>query len=222
MDRERLLISLEACNAHLLRGVIAATAPPDEVEASAYLRSGMILEMFKCLAPNDALQATIACHCIMLRFVLMGAMRDAADAGLDPKMLARARSSAMTISRQWDVWSTKFDKMKARDAAAEAAERSGEAAPAPVTPRPAPPTTPDPPENPSRETGTERRQPAPVTIQRTAEHPVPPTAETRPPVERLKPLDAMVSGRHERPPATCREPHRHQFNAEPMDAITEP
>lgn len=140
-------ITPEACKAHLLRGVINATAPADETRTEAAARCELIVEMFKCLAPDNALQAMIACHCIMLRFVLEGAMRDAANQSLEPKILARARSSAMTISRQWDVWSNRFDKMKARDeteaAKALAGEQSATTAarkPAPKAPPPAGPT----------------------------------------------------------------------------------
>jgi hypothetical protein len=174
VDPNLLLISPEACHAHLLRGVIEATGSADEPRADAYTRSGMIIEMFKCLAPNDALQATIACHCIMLRFVLMAAMRDAADSSLDPKMLARARSSAMTISRQWDVWSTKFDKMKARDEAETlAGEQPGKTAPA-GTRKPAS-TAPRSPAEPSGSMQTPSEAPTVSVVRQPAQEPGKPT-----------------------------------------------
>jgi hypothetical protein len=98
MDPTKLVIAPEAYNAWLLGNVIAATVPRGETSAEAHTRSGAIIEMFKCFAPRDAVEAMVASHCVHLQLLSQGAMRDAASTSLDAKTLKGMRASAMTVS----------------------------------------------------------------------------------------------------------------------------
>jgi hypothetical protein len=115
MDPTKLVITPDAYNAWLLRGVIEATAQAGETSDEAHIRSGAIIEMFKCFAPRDAVEAMIASHCVHLRLLLQGAMRDAESPNFDAKMLKGMRASAMSVSRTLHLWVTKLETMKARN-----------------------------------------------------------------------------------------------------------
>jgi hypothetical protein len=82
--------------------------------------------MFKCFEPDNAMEAMMACHCVMLRYMAMAAMRDAVNVSLDPRALARVRSSAMAMSKELHVWVGSLQKMKIRNEA-----RMAEPIPAP-------------------------------------------------------------------------------------------
>jgi hypothetical protein len=111
-------------NAFLLDGVVTATAPPNETEAAARSRADAILEMMRAYDPADGMEAMIACHCVMLQFLLNAAMRDANNIHQEPAVLAKSRAGAISISRTLHQWVTKLEKVKKRNEvrAAEAPE----------------------------------------------------------------------------------------------------
>jgi hypothetical protein len=117
MDPNAVSLSSDAYNAYLLRNVIEATTPPNESEADTAARSGTIIAMFKGFEPCGAIEAMIACHCVTLQFVLMGAMRDAANAAFDPATLTRMRTTSMAISKTLHLWVTKLETIKKRNEA---------------------------------------------------------------------------------------------------------
>ena len=116
---EDLTLSFEAYNAHLVRGVIEATAPPRETAADARLRAGTVIEMFKGFAPATALDSMIACQCIALQFVLMAAMRDLTVLDVDVKTQIRMRSTTVSLSRTLQHWIAQGKGMKAGNEARE-------------------------------------------------------------------------------------------------------
>jgi hypothetical protein len=111
-------------NAFLLDGVVTATAPPNETESAARSRADAILEMVRAYDPADGMEAMIACHCVMLQFLLNAAMRDANNIHQEPAVLAKSRAGAISISRTLHQWVTKLEKVKKRNEtrAAEAPE----------------------------------------------------------------------------------------------------
>ena len=122
---EDLTLSFETYNAHLVRGVIEATAPPNETVADARMRAGAIIVMFKDFDPVTALESMIACQCIALRFMLMAATRDVSLAIVDVKTQIRMRSSAVAISRALEGWMARFQATQRHNGtrAAEAARK---------------------------------------------------------------------------------------------------
>ena len=141
----------DAHAAHLLDGVRDTTTPPNETPEQAAKRQASIVELFRAYEPADAVQAMIACHCIALEFMLRGAMRDAANTALDPKLLARLRSSATSISKTLHMWMTKLEKLKAKaearvtEAAKPAQVINQTKSTDPLTDSPAPPPVAPPP-----------------------------------------------------------------------------
>src|SRR5258708_29310483 len=128
-------------SAYLLNGVGEATAPPNETEAAARTRGDAIVEMVCAFDPRDAMETMIACHCVMLQFLLNAAMRDASNIPLEPAILIKARAGAMSISRTLHQWVTKFERVRkrneshaaeARDAGQTRAVTMAEAEPVPV------------------------------------------------------------------------------------------
>jgi hypothetical protein len=115
MNSNPFILSQDAYNAHMLTGVMDATIPPGETAGECQVRSAAIVEMFRTFEVANAMESMIACHCIMLRFVLDGAMRDANNTKLDPAMLIRMRSSAMSISKTLHLWISKYEKLHARN-----------------------------------------------------------------------------------------------------------
>jgi hypothetical protein len=110
-------------NAYLLNSVVEATAPPNEPESAAGSRADAILEMVCAFDPRDGMEAMIACHCVMLQFLLTAAMRDASNVHLEPAVLARARAGAISVSRALHQWVTKFENVRKRNEARAAEER---------------------------------------------------------------------------------------------------
>jgi hypothetical protein len=104
-------------SAYLLNGVVEATAPPNETEAAARSRGDAIVEMVCAFDPRDGMEAMIACHCVMLQFLLNAAMRDASNIHLEPAVLAKNRARAISISRTLHQWVTKLEKVKKRSEA---------------------------------------------------------------------------------------------------------
>jgi hypothetical protein len=113
-------------SAYLLNGVVEATAPPNETEAAARTRGDAIVEMVCAFDPRDAMETMIACHCVMLQFLLNAAMRDASNVTLEQAVLLKARAGAMSISRTLHQWVTKFEKVRKRNES-RAAEAGGAA-----------------------------------------------------------------------------------------------
>ena len=138
---ENLTLGLDACNAHLLRGVIEATTPPDETLADARLRAGSIIEMFSDFDPRGAMAAMIACHCIALRFVTTAALRDvsALRADTDPKVQARMRATATGMSKSLHMWVDQYKSIDARDEARATGYAAAHGAAKPPAPRAASP-----------------------------------------------------------------------------------
>ena len=120
--------SPEALQAHLLRGVIEATAPPDETAADARLRAAIIIQAFQALAPANVLEAMQACHLISLQFVYEGALR-ALSAGVpsgeaeDAKAQVRLRAQVNTLSRTLGQWFARYETTQARREKRESEER---------------------------------------------------------------------------------------------------
>jgi hypothetical protein len=57
----------------------------------------------------------IACHCVMLQFLLIAAMRDASNIDLGPAILAKHSAQAMAISRTLRQWVAQFEKVRKRN-----------------------------------------------------------------------------------------------------------
>jgi hypothetical protein len=104
-------------SAYLLNGVVEATAPPNETAAAARSRGDAIFEMVRAFDPRDALETMLACHCVMLQFLLHAAMRDASNSHLEPAVLAKTRAGAISVSRTLHQWVTKFEKVRKRNEA---------------------------------------------------------------------------------------------------------
>ncbi len=121
-------LSHEISNAYLLRRVMETTMQPGESDIDITTRCAVIMAMFQALAPVNAMQASIACHCISLEFTLATAMREAGQPGLEEKPLAKARAYAMSTSRAWHQWVTKYQKTQALDATRVAADAKAAAA----------------------------------------------------------------------------------------------
>jgi hypothetical protein len=117
-------------NAYLLDGVVEATAPPNETAVAARTRADAIVEMIRAFDPRDAMETMIACHCVMLQFLLNAAMRAACDVRVAPAVLTKNRAAATSISRTLHQWVTKFEKVRKRNEASAAAVREGARSPA--------------------------------------------------------------------------------------------
>ena len=117
-------------SAYLLNGVVEATAPPNETEADARSRGDAIVEMVCAFDPRDAMETMIACHCVMLQFLLNAAMRDASNIALEPAVMIKARAGAISISRTLHQWVTKLEKIKKRNEAHAAEVRQAAQTPA--------------------------------------------------------------------------------------------
>lgn len=121
---------------YLLNGVVDATAPPHETEADARSRGDAIVEMVCAFDPRDAMETMIACHCVMLQILLNAAMRDASNVNLEPAVMIKARSGAISISRTLHQWVTQFGKARKRNETAvdarEAMEKPATKAGTPV------------------------------------------------------------------------------------------
>ncbi len=168
-------------SAYLLNGVVEATAPPNETEADARTRGDAIVEMVCAFDPRDAMETMIACHCVMLQFLLNAAMRDASNVNLEPAVMIKARAAAMSISRTLHQWVTKFEKIKKRNEAGAAETREAAASVAAA----APAAVKSPAQKSPNSLVTPPRQPVPSPADRPAIHvPVPngrAAAEAAPP-----------------------------------------
>lgn len=133
---ENLTLSAEACDAHLVRGVIEATARPRETVSDARARAGTIIEMFKGFAPANALEAMIACQCITLQFVAMAAMRDLTMLEGDSKTQLRMRSGTAALNRTLHQWIVLFHTTRKQEKARAAEEAKALAAPEAAAPKP--------------------------------------------------------------------------------------
>ncbi len=136
---EDLTLSAEACRAHLVRGVIEATARPRETVSDARARAGTIIEMFKGFAPANALEAMIACQCITLQFVAMAAMRDLTMLEGDSKTQLRMRSGTAALNRTLHQWIVLFHTTRKQEKARAAEEAKALAAPEAAAPNPVSP-----------------------------------------------------------------------------------
>lgn len=157
-------------NAYLLNGVIDATTSPNESEAAARSRSDAILEMVRAFEPRDGMEAMIACHCVMLQFLLNAAMRDAGNIYLEPAVLARNRAGAISISRTLHQWVTKFEKVRKRNEAQAAEAREAAQTTAALVPAAEPAAVKSPAQKSPDAPSTPARQPAPSPADRTAIH----------------------------------------------------
>jgi hypothetical protein len=99
---------------YLLEGVVGSTTPPGETTAETQSRRDAIAAMFSGYDPSDMKEAMIACHCIELQFLLKAAIRDASNVQPDPDRSARARAGAMALSKTWNQWVTKLEKIQQR------------------------------------------------------------------------------------------------------------
>jgi hypothetical protein len=99
---------------YLLNEVVQSTTPPDETPTQTQARRDAIAAMFGGYDPADTMEAMIACHCIELQFLLKSAVRDASNNRLGPDNLARNRNGAMTLSKTWNQWVTKLEKIQHR------------------------------------------------------------------------------------------------------------
>ncbi len=126
-------------SAYLLNSVVEATTPPHESEADARVRGDAIVEMVCAFDPRDAMETMLACHCVMLQFLLNAAVRDASDLTREVAIQIKARASAMALSRTLHQWVSKFEKVRKRNEvrASEAAQTTAAqvAAEPPATPR---------------------------------------------------------------------------------------
>ena len=107
-------LSFEAYLAYTLTAIVTATAAPDETPAQRDLRSAAIAALFASFAPADPVEALIVSQCITTQFMLDGAHRDLARPGIDPKLQARMRAGAVTMSRLLHMWVSQRDKLRAR------------------------------------------------------------------------------------------------------------
>jgi hypothetical protein len=151
--------------AYLLNEIVEATPPPQETAADARSRGDAIVEMVCAFDPRDAMETMIACHCVMLRFLLNAAMRDASNVNLEPAVMIKARSGAISISRTLHQWTTQFGRARKRNEAHVAETRE-------VTEKPAATAAPEP---------TRMQSPAARSVDAPAASPrapVPPQAET--------------------------------------------
>lgn len=123
MDPNRLMLTQDEFNAHMLRGVMADTGQPGETAPDAQTRCAAIVEIFRTFEAANPMEAWIACHCISLRFMLDAAMRDAGVADLDPALVIRLRASAMAISKNLHLWMSKIASLQARHEARAAEAR---------------------------------------------------------------------------------------------------
>jgi hypothetical protein len=105
-------ISPEARDAWLLNDLVDSTAQPGETPAAARERRAVIHDLFRGLAPANAVQAMVACHCIGLRFVLAAILRDAMDPALDPRLRARAQGREASSGRMLRDWMRTYEKMR--------------------------------------------------------------------------------------------------------------
>jgi hypothetical protein len=144
---------------YLLIGIVEATTPPNETAADAQSRRAAIVEMVEAYDPADAKEGMIVCQCIMLQFMVNGAMRDAHNTCLEPKVLARNRAAALSISRTLLQWVTKLENARKRNEARAAAAveqalapAATVAAPRPVAANQRPPQVPATPSNQPRPT----------------------------------------------------------------------
>jgi hypothetical protein len=113
-------------NGYLLDGVVDATTPPNETEAAARIRADAIVEMVCAFDPRDAMETMIACHCVMLQFLLNAAMRAACDVRLAPAVMAKNRAAVTSTSRTLHQWVTKFEKIRKRNATSAAEMREAD------------------------------------------------------------------------------------------------
>jgi hypothetical protein len=142
MDPNRLTLAQYEFNAHVLRGVMAATVQPDETAQDAQTRCAAIAEIFRTFEAANPIEAMLACHCIALRFMCEAAMRDANAADLEPAMLIRLRASAMAAGKSLDLWMRNFATLHARnEARAVEAQRTSQpdSVATPAKPQPEPP-----------------------------------------------------------------------------------
>ena len=107
-------LSFEAYLAYTLTAIVTATAAPDETPAQRDLRSAAIAALFAGFAPADPVEALIVSQCITTQFMLDAAHRDLARPGIDPKLQARMRAGAVTMSRLLHMWVSQRDKLRAR------------------------------------------------------------------------------------------------------------
>ena len=129
-------LSPDACAAYLLREVVVATTPPAETPSNAQARAAIIGEMFRSLAPANAMEAMIACHCIALRFVLMAATRALSAMGEEEKPRARAQASVNALSKTLHLWLKQYERVQTRAAMnprqKPASARASRSSPAPI------------------------------------------------------------------------------------------
>ena len=109
-----LTLTPEQYNAHVVGDVIASTTPATEAPDAARSRAGAIVEMFKGFEPATALESMLACHCISLRYVLMGAVRAALAGGGDARLLLRQQAMIASLTRTAILAEAHFEKVRAR------------------------------------------------------------------------------------------------------------
>ena len=159
-------------SAYLLNGVVEATAPPNETAADARSRGDAIIEMVRAFDPRDAMETMIACHCVMLQYLLNSAVLDAGNVNLEAAVLIKARAGAVSISRTLHQWVTKIEKVKKRNEASAAetrlAAQKSEAPVSAVEVEPVEAVLPD--KSPSGAPGTQPPQPIASVADRPAVH----------------------------------------------------
>ena len=117
MEPNNLMLSQDAFNAYMLRGVMGANGQPGEPAQDAQTRWAAIVEIFRTFEAANPMEAMIACHCISLRFMLDAAMRDAGAPDLDPAMAIRLRASVLAVGKSLHLWMTEFASLDARNEA---------------------------------------------------------------------------------------------------------
>ena len=99
---------------------IAATTPPHETPHDHGARAAFIADMLHAHDPADAMEASIACQCIILRYALLDAMR-ALRSAEDEKTRSRRQSALNGLSRTAHQWHTLYQATQARRLAAQTA-----------------------------------------------------------------------------------------------------
>jgi hypothetical protein len=140
MDPNLPTLDQDAFNAHVLKGVMTGTSEPGETAAEAETRHAAIIEVFRTFEAADAMEASLAGHCISLRYMLEAAMRDAGKVDLEPVQKVRMRASAMSIGKNLHLWLRNFAALHARNEARakEAQQSAGHPAAAAAQTKPEP------------------------------------------------------------------------------------
>ena len=125
-------LTAAACEAWLLRDVIAATAPGAETPEEARLRAAAIVSLYRGFEPATTMEAMLACQAIALRFVVSRAVRDLSACAAGAKILSGMRAQTNALSKTEAAVMTRFERLKARRLAMEKSDAKAGQEAAPV------------------------------------------------------------------------------------------